>query len=112
MRKFGLKDADTGFQTHLLKEARILVKRHSLAKFVLEGLLIYCQQQNVLKPAYSTFQDIVSTALQDERNRLANKLYTDADKELRTQLDKLLQNDELFYSNRLSPYHTQILGRA
>ncbi len=71
MRKFGLKEADTGLQTQLLKEAKVLVKRHSLAKFVLEGLLIYCQQQNVIRPAYSTFQDIVSTALQEERNRLA-----------------------------------------
>jgi TnpA family transposase len=98
MRKFGLKEADTGFQTPLLKEAKGLVKRHALAKFVLEGLLIYCQQQNVIRPAYSTFQNIVSITLQEERNRLVNKLYTDADKALRAQLDKLLQNDELFYN--------------
>jgi hypothetical protein len=102
MRKFGLKEADTGLQTQLLKEAKVLVKRHSLAKFVLEGLLIYCQQQNVIRPAYSTFQDIVSTALQEERNRLVNKLYTDADKALRAQLDKLLQNDELFITSHYS----------
>jgi len=29
---------------------------------------------------------------------LVNKLYTDADKELRAELDKLLTNDELFYN--------------
>jgi hypothetical protein len=28
MRKFGLKEADIGFQTQLLKEAKVLVKRH------------------------------------------------------------------------------------
>jgi hypothetical protein len=42
----------------------------------LEGLLVYCQQQNVIRPAYSSLQDIVTTALRDERNRLVNKLYT------------------------------------
>ena len=98
MNKFGLKDADTDFQSQLLKEAKELVKRHALSRFVLEGLLVYCQQQNVIRPAYSSLQDIVTTALRDERNRLVNKLYTDADKELRAELDKLLTNDELFYN--------------
>ena len=98
MNKFGLKDADTDFQSQLLKEAKELVKRHALSRFVLEGLLVYCQQQNVIRPAYSSLQDIVTTALRDERNRLVNKLYTDADKELRAELDKLLTDDELFYN--------------
>lgn len=98
MNKFGLKDVDTDFQSQLLKEAKALVKRHALSRFVLEGLLSYCQQQNVIRPAYSSLQDIVTTALQEERNWLVNKLYTDADKELRAELDKLLTNDELFYN--------------
>jgi hypothetical protein len=42
MNKFGLKDADTDFQSQLLKEAKALVKRHALSRFVLEGLLVYC----------------------------------------------------------------------
>jgi len=54
MNKSGLKDADTDFQSQLLKEAKELVKRHALSRFVLEGLLVYCQQQNVIRPAYSS----------------------------------------------------------
>ncbi len=98
MNKFGLKDVDADFQSQLFKEAKALVKRHALSRFVLEGLLIYCQQQNFIRPAYSSLQDIVTTALQEERNWLVNKLYTDADKDLRAELDKLLSNDELFYN--------------
>ena len=98
MNRFDLKDADASFQGQLLKEAKVLAKRHSLSRFVLEELLSYCQLQNVLRPAYSNLQDTVSIALREERKRLVNKLYTDTDKELRWQLDKLLTNDELFYN--------------
>jgi hypothetical protein len=52
MNKFGLKEADTDFQSLLLKEAKALVKRHALSRFVLEGLLVFCQQQNAIRPAY------------------------------------------------------------
>ena len=98
MDRIGLQEADAGFQDKLAKEAKVLAKRHVLSRFVLEGLLSYCQQQQVIRPAYSSLQDIVSVALQEERRRLANKLYTDADKGLRSQLDKLLNNDELFHN--------------
>lgn len=98
MNQFGLRDADAGFQSQLLKEAKALAKRHVLSRFVLEELLSYCQLQNVLRPAYSSLQKIVSIALREERKRLVTKLYTDADKGLRGQLDRLLANDELFYN--------------
>jgi hypothetical protein len=98
MNQFGLRDADAGFQSQLLKEAKALAKRHVLSRFVLEELLSYCQLKNVLRPAYSSLQNIVSIALREERKRLVTKLYTDADKGLREQLDRLLANDELFYN--------------
>jgi TnpA family transposase len=98
MNQFGLRDADAGFQSQLLKEAKALAKRHVLPRFVLEELLTYCQLQNVLRPAYSSLQKIVSIALREERKRLVTKLYTDAGKGLRGQLDRLLANEELFYN--------------
>jgi TnpA family transposase len=98
MNRVGLKDADATFHDKLANEAKELAKRHVLSRFIMEGLLSYCQQLNVIRPAYSSLQDRVSTALLEERKRLVNKLYTDADKALRSQLDKLLENDELFYN--------------
>jgi len=98
MNKYRLKEPDAVFQGQLVKEAKALAKRHCLPRFILDGLLTHCLQQNVVRPAYSSLQDIVSTALLDERNRLVTKLYTDADKDLRTELDKLLEDDNLFYN--------------
>lgn len=98
MDKVGLKDADATFLDRLANEAKALAKRHVLSRIIMEGLLSYCQQLNVIRPAYSSLQDRVSTALLAERKRLANKLYTDADKALRSQLDGLLENDGLFYN--------------
>ncbi len=98
MHKVGLKDADAAFQDQLAKEAKALAKRHVLSRFILEGLLSYCHQLNVIRPAYSSLQDLVSTTLLKERKRLTNKIYTDTDKELRLQLDNLLENDELFFN--------------
>ncbi|MDE1489004.1 hypothetical protein KKI90_22540 [Xenorhabdus bovienii] len=69
-----------------------------LPKFVLTGLLTFCQQKSVIKPAYSTFQDIISQALKSEKNRLSNKLYTSIEKSLRDQLDGLLEKDDFIYS--------------
>ncbi len=97
-KKFGLADADKKFLLQLGKEARRLAKTHVLPKFVLTGLLSFCQQKQIIRPAYSTFQEIVSTALRSEQNRLANKLYSDSDRWIRDRLDNLLKNDDLFYN--------------
>jgi hypothetical protein len=97
-RKFELVEASDAFLQQLKKEAKQLAKRHVLPKFVLIEILSYCQQNKVIKPAYSTLQDIVSLTLKAEQNRLSSKLYNNADKSLRDQLDKLLQNDDLLYN--------------
>ena len=98
MEKYGLVNPDNNFYSLLLGEAKLLAKRHSLSKFVLKELLDICLQKNVIRPSYSTFQEIVATALKSEKKRLINKFYTDVDKSMRSQLDKLLENDDLFYS--------------
>jgi TnpA family transposase len=98
MAKFQLKDADIAFQDQLINEAKALAKRHTLPRFVLDGLLSYCLQKNVVRPAYSSLQDRVSSALIDERNRLAATFYMETDKDLHALLDKLLEDDNLFYN--------------
>ena len=98
MVKYSLADPDSDFTENLLNQAKSLAKRHALPKFVLQELLAYCLQKNVIRPGYSTLQDVVSVALTYERNRLTRKFYTDADSVLREHLDKLLNNEELFYN--------------
>ena len=98
MRKYGLAEAGSQFETLLMQEARKLAKRHALPKFVLLELLTFCLNRNVIRPAYSTLQDIVSETLQFEKDRLINKFYSDADNVLRSQIDSLLEIDDLFYN--------------
>ncbi|WP_198672839.1 hypothetical protein [Photorhabdus sp. CRCIA-P01] len=81
----------------LEKEAKSLVKRHALPKFILQELLDYCLNNNLLRPAYSTMQNIVSCALRQEQQRLNNKFYAKIEPTIRSQLDNLLNMDDLFY---------------
>ena len=97
-KKFGLTGADEIFLVQLEKEAKRLVKIHVLPKFIFTSLLSFCQQKQIIKPAYSTFQKTISKVLKSERNRLTNKLYLKADKSIRDQLDNLLKNDDLLYN--------------
>ncbi|WP_340642447.1 DUF4158 domain-containing protein [Photobacterium damselae] len=98
MNKYGITEPDNTFNHALAKKAKVLAKRHALPKFVLQELLDYSLNSNVLRPAYTTMQDLVSTALKQEQKRLSNKLYVEASNEIREQLGNLLQIDELFYS--------------
>jgi TnpA family transposase len=98
MKKYGFADLDSAFSALLLKTAKSLARRHILPKFILQEVLDYCQQKKVVRPAYSTLQDMVSTALKYEQNRLTKQLYTATDKKLREQLDRLLDNEDLFYN--------------
>ena len=59
-KKFNLSDATTETFSDLLFEAKRLAKIHVLPKFVLTGLLTYCQQQSIIKPAYTKFQEVVA----------------------------------------------------
>lgn len=79
MIKFGFTDPDSNFKNELLNEAKSLAKRHVLPQFVLQALLTYCLQKKVIRPGYSSLQDLVGNGLKFERNRLINKLYTGAD---------------------------------
>lgn len=97
-KKYNIQDVNPDFLRQLDKEARRLVTIHMLPKCVLTGLLSFCQHKFFIKPAYSTFQAIISGALKFEKNRLSNKLYLFSDKSLRAQLDNLLKKDDIIYS--------------
>ena len=97
-RKFELREADEASIEPLTLEAKRLAKLHVLPKFVFTGLVSYCQQHNIIKPAYSKLQDIVSEALKTEQNRLTKVIYSKIDLVTRSRLDRLLENDDLLYN--------------
>jgi TnpA family transposase len=98
LHKFGVRDADSKFHKELDEEAAMLAKRHHSSRFILQELLSYCQQKNIIRPAYSSMQEFVSNGLKSETNRLTNKLDIAMDKSFRSKLDNLLLNEELFYN--------------
>ncbi|WP_323851883.1 DUF4158 domain-containing protein [Xenorhabdus szentirmaii] len=97
INKYGVIDINNVIISQLEKEAKSLVKRHALPKFILQELLDYCLNNNLLRPAYSTMQNIVSRALRQEQQRLNNKFYAKIEPTIRSQLDNLLNMDDLFY---------------
>lgn len=66
-QRFAIKEPTKTFLLQLEKEAKRLTTLHMLPKFVLTGLLTFCQQKCFIKPAYSTLQDVISQALKAEK---------------------------------------------
>ena len=60
-------------------------------------LLDFCHQNKIVRPGYSILQSVVSEALENEKKRLSNKLYTLMDKPLRDDLNKLLEKSDDYY---------------
>lgn len=77
--------------------ARGLVKQHAVPKYVFDSLLEYLHQHKIVRPSYTTLQEMVSETLNNEKDRLNNKIYNLMDKTFRALLAQFLEKDELFY---------------
>lgn len=97
MKKYSLIDVNSIIINKLEGEAKLLVKRHALPTFILQELLEYFLNNNLLRPAYSKMQRIVSQALRQEQQRLNKQFYVKTGSMVRKQLDNLLSIDDLFY---------------
>lgn len=86
-----------GFENNLLGSLKSLVKQHSVPKYLFDSLLDCCHQHKIIRPSYSILQDLISEALNKEKLRIGNKLYTIMDNWLRNSLSNLLKKDDLFY---------------
>lgn len=53
--------------------AKELTKQHAEPKYVFDSLLEYFHQHKIIRPS---LQEMVSEALNDEKTRLSNKIYT------------------------------------
>lgn len=81
----------------LAQKAKKLAKRHVYPRFIFDELLNFCQQWNMIRPAYSRMQSIVSEALQHERDRVIKKLALLLDRRSKSELDALLKIENSFY---------------
>ncbi|WP_425361609.1 Tn3 family transposase [Candidatus Tisiphia endosymbiont of Ceraclea dissimilis] len=85
------------FKSSMFDYLKSLVKQHSVPRYLFDSLLDYCHQYKVVRPAYSTLQDLISDAWNAEKLRISNKLYTIMDNSLRKSLSILLKKNDLFY---------------
>lgn len=86
-----------GLENNLLVSLKSLVKQHAVPKYLFDSLLDCCHQHKIIRPSYSILQDLISEALNKEKLRIGNKLYTIMDNSLRNSLSHLLKKDDLFY---------------
>ncbi len=97
LKKYGMSSYNSGFESCLRRYLDSLVRQHIVPKYLLDSLLDYCCKHKIIRPSYTTLQNLISNACNGEKKRLSNKLYTLIDKPLRISLAKLLEKDDLFF---------------
>jgi hypothetical protein len=97
LKRFELQPFTSKAHVILHRQAKKLAQRHVYPRFVFDELIGFCRQSNLIRPAYSTMQSIVSVALQNERDRMLNRMSSYLNKRARLALDALLENDDSFY---------------
>lgn len=97
LKKYGVSLYSSLHKVKTLRYAKELIKQHAVPKYVFDSLLEYLHQHKIVRPSYTTLQKVISEALNTEKNRLNNKIYTLMDKPFRELLAEFLEKDELFY---------------
>lgn len=97
LKKYSVSLYSSHHKDKALRYARELIKQHAVPKYVFDSLLEHFHQHKIVRPSYTTLQEIVSEAMNNEKNRLSNKIYTLMDKPFRELLAEFLEKDELFY---------------
>lgn len=97
LKKYGVSIYSSKHKAKATKYAKELIKQHAVPKYIFDSLLEYLHQHKIVRPSYSTLQELVSQVLNNEKNRLSNKMYTLMDKSFMKLLANFLEKDELFY---------------
>jgi TnpA family transposase len=92
------KKSTPQFLIELSQHAKQIAKRDITPIFIFDGLLDYCEQCKIIRPAYSTLEGIVSTTIKAEENRLSDLLNRLTNKSTRKSIDNLLNCDDIFYN--------------
>jgi len=91
---FGYTTWSKSHEPFLFTHAQHLIGRDMNQQFIAMGLLDYLQSQKIIRPGYTTLQNIVSMAINKERSRLAQIISSSlsvSDKEL---LQSLIAEEE------------------
>ncbi|MCP4628180.1 MAG: DUF4158 domain-containing protein [bacterium] len=96
LKRFKFQQFTSKEHVKMQRQAKKPAKRHVYPRFIFDELSGFCRQFNLIRPAYSTMQSIVSVALQKERDRVLNKMSSYLNKSARLALDALLETMTVF----------------
>jgi hypothetical protein len=71
---FGYRLWSAGFLPQLAQQAAQIVRRDVTPGFVVAELIVWLNEQKIVRPGYTTLQDLISKALSVERRRLGEHL--------------------------------------
>jgi len=97
-KKYSVSKSSTNYLNRLKSTIEFICKNDTTSKFLFESILCFAQQNNVIRPPYSTCQEMISTVLKNERRRLSSIIGSRLDIKFRKQIDNLLEKESSLYS--------------
>ncbi len=91
---FGYRPWTVDFLPQLAQRAAQIVRRDATPGFVATELIVWLNENKIIRPGYTTLQELVSEALSAERRRLAGLLAEVLDESARAALSQLLVRDD------------------
>ncbi len=90
---FNFRRYDKSVGRELMDVAKRIVRRSAKPVYILRELLGYLDKQQIVAPAYSTFQDLIGCCLSEERQRIGKQLVNDLKPEIEQELSAILSDD-------------------
>lgn len=84
----------TNYLPQLMQQAEQIVRRDVTPGFVATELIVWLNEQKIVRPGYTTLQELISNVLSTERLRLGNLLLDELDDSARAALAQLLVRDD------------------
>ncbi|MGH1506556.1 Tn3 family transposase [Ralstonia solanacearum] len=91
---YGYRPWVAAFLPQLAQQAEQIVRRDVTPGFVAAELIVWLNEHKMIRPGYTTLQELVSEALSAERRRLGDLLTGVLDESTRAVLDQLLVRDD------------------
>ncbi len=91
---YGYRPWSSALFSQLEYQAIHIVRRDVTPGFVATELIIWLNEHKIIRPGYTTLQEVVSRVLSDERLRLGHILAERLDDTTITGLDKLIERDD------------------
>ncbi|HIE8289910.1 TPA: DUF4158 domain-containing protein, partial [Salmonella enterica] len=91
---FGYQPWASSYLPSLEHQASLIVRRDVTPNFVAAELIVWLNEQKIIRPGYTTLQALVSEVLSAERRRLGALLAQVLDEPAKTSLSQLLVRDD------------------